>query len=156
MLPLAKLERLRSLLAVDEGEALLELQVQRYQRRYVLQGRVQAELSLVCQRCLRPYRHSVAQAFELVAVGSEQEAERLPEEVEPLLIDRGRLDPAQVLQDELILAIPVIPRHMGEDECTGQALTEVRPPEAEQEEHADERPNPFSVLAQLKRDDSQD
>jgi uncharacterized protein len=44
------------------------------------------------------------------------EARRLPEEIEPVLIDDGRLRPLELVEDEILLALPQVPMH-GADDC---------------------------------------
>lgn len=105
--------------------------------------RVQArtDVSLQCQRCLMPLRQplEVDRAFRFVA--DEAEAERLDEDTEDdVLVLTRSLDLAELVEDELILALPLVPRH---DTCP-QPLVGV----AEVEEPA--RANPFAVLQSLR------
>ncbi|CAG0991850.1 hypothetical protein BURK1_02311 [Burkholderiales bacterium] len=70
---------------------------------------------LVCQRCLGPVDWPVAQATEVLLARDEKELVRLDAEVdgEVILADRP-LDPATLVQDELVLTLPFAPRHEGE------------------------------------------
>lgn len=112
-----------------------------------------AEVRLVCQRCLGPMAHRLEVDRRLRFVHDEQEAERLDEESEDdvLALPGGRLDLRALVEDELILALPLVPRH----EACPEPLLRSRDNEAgaqadlEPEEGTERRP--FAVLAQLRR-----
>ena len=118
------------------------------QKLAVLQGRVQARLSLVCQRCGAPFEQAFDVAFCYAPVAEGDDETQIPDAYEPVLLDEhGELNLHQLLEDELLLALPLIPRHEVAD-CLldPQALTFGKIPE-------DAKPrNPFEVLSQLKKD----
>lgn len=76
-----------------------------------------ATLPLTCQRCLEPVEHVVEEAVDWIVVGSEAEATRVADELEPLVLADGRLQMAAVVEDELIVSLPMAPRHASIDEC---------------------------------------
>ncbi|MFN2309900.1 MAG: YceD family protein [Gammaproteobacteria bacterium] len=129
-----------------------ELQVSLYAGRdpggvLCLEGRIQGLLHLTCQRCLDRLDHSVEVEFRLALVNSEAEAERLGEAYEPWLLEHERLVIREVIEDELLLAVPAFPQHAASEPC---ALPGYR---QETVEHTDEgKPNPFAALARLQRD----
>jgi uncharacterized protein len=104
----------------------------------------QAEVVLQCQRCLQPLRVPVEvdRRFRFVASEAEAEAQDLDCEDEVLALPPA-LDLPALVEDELILALPLVPRH---DACEPPAPLEDEPPEA-----LPERPNPFAALEALKR-----
>jgi len=112
-----------------------------------LKGRFRAELELVCQRCLGPLRLPVEVAVELGLVRSEAETGRLPARYEPLLVPEDGVVVADLVEDELLLALPQIPRHEDLRACEagGYLAPDGAPAEAE-------RRRPFSVLASLLPD----
>lgn len=69
---------------------------------------------LVCQRCLGRLDWPVRQATELLLAGNEREFATLDadSEAEVILAD-GPLDPAVLVEDELVLTLPFAPRHEG-------------------------------------------
>ncbi|MEJ2346922.1 MAG: YceD family protein [Gammaproteobacteria bacterium] len=149
--PIARLARLASILADADGEAEAELAFSMDDQGIpVVRGRVTAPVALTCQRCLEPMEQVLASRFVLGAVASEAEAERLPEEYEPLLVSGDRVATADLLEDELILAVPIVPMHEPE-RCTATkavAAVEGKPgPAAGNREAA----HPFAVLDELKR-----
>ncbi len=62
----------------------------------------------------------------------------------------GTLDLLALVEDELLLALPIVPAH--DPEVCQHPAGFVVEDEPESSEVEDKRPNPFSVLAQLKRD----
>jgi uncharacterized protein len=113
----------------------------------VMRGRVQAEVSLLCQRCLEPMRQHIDNEFALGLVRSETEADELPSYYEPLLLDGKPLFLRDVIEDELLLALPIVPRHA--TEACGVHLENT---EAETEQKGDKQDNPFASLTELKTD----
>ncbi len=71
---------------------------------------VEAELPLVCQRSLQPYLEPVKRHSLLAVVESIEEQELLPEHYEPVLVEQGRMALLEVVEDELLLAVPQVPR----------------------------------------------
>ncbi len=105
-----------------------------------LQGR--AEVPLQCQRCLQAMTEVLAVDRRFRFVRSEDEAAALDEESEDdVLALPPRLDLLALLEDELILTVPIVPRH----EVCPEPLP--LPAEAAEEEPA---PHPFAALAGLR------
>jgi uncharacterized protein len=140
-LPLASFRRLRESLAAVEGEANYELEFGLDELGVAyLAVRVDAELPLTCQRTLEVYREAVHIDQRLGLIGEESEEAALPPGYEPLLIPDGTFNPAEVIEDELILALPVVPLKPG------------APLEWHDEGDVEEsEPNPFADLAKLKK-----
>ncbi len=85
--------------------------------RMTMQLTVAATLPLTCQRCLDPVELAVEETVDWVVVGSEAEAARVAEGLEPLVLADGRLQMATLVEDELIVSLPMAPRHANIDEC---------------------------------------
>jgi len=112
---------------------------------------VEAELPLVCQRSLQPYLERVKRHSLLAVVENLAEEDRLPEHYEPVLVEHGHLALLDLVEDELLLGVPQVPRNpeaTGTDPTTGQAGG----PQAATAEEPTRRP--FETLASLlaKRD----
>jgi uncharacterized protein len=122
--------------------------------RGTIRGMIEAELHLCCQRCTRPYVLPVRIEIALALIEGLDEAAELPEAYDPLMLEGRLLRSSELIEDELILAVPPIPRHEhGACEPPGEpAAKKVADPEADP--GASKRPNPFAALAQLKRDRS--
>ncbi|HEX5339344.1 MAG TPA: YceD family protein [Gammaproteobacteria bacterium] len=140
--------RLCAALADTKGEAMLHLQARNDGAgQIVLQGRVQAELTLSCQRCLKPVLRPVSADFYLAWVRDEEQAVAVQTgNCDPLLSADGRIRLAELVEDELLLALPIVALHdIGECEARpGEPVTRIETPEIPAQQ------NPFAVLKQLK------
>ena len=71
-----------------------------------------AVVPLQCQRCLQTLAEPLQVERRIRFVRTEEEATRLDEESEDdVLVQPSRLDLQELLEDELILALPLVPRH---------------------------------------------
>jgi uncharacterized protein len=116
--------------------------------RAVVLGRVRATLPLQCQRCLGVVEHSVDAAMNLMLLQGPDLNADLPEPYEPLPVIDGWVVPADLIEDELLLALPQIPMHRV-GACRAAELDQ-GPPAASAAEVEPGRRNPFAVLAGLK------
>lgn len=112
-----------------------------------LKGQVEAVLTLQCQRCMEPYKYEIISDFALGIVNTIDEMDALPAHYEPALAKEGQLALRELIEDELILNLPIIPKHAPED-----CKVELPYKEAGWEQGKGE--NPFHVLKKLK--DKQD
>lgn len=139
--PVSELMRLRPSLSSTDGVLRVELEFRRDERRVrILAGRIRGTVDLVCQRCLETLGFPLDIDFRLGIVADDAEVVRLPDGYEPLLVTGEPLQTFEVIEDEVLLAIPVIPLHEGVDSCDSGYVNQ---PRAEKE-------NPFAVLAKLK------
>lgn len=148
-LPRALMSRLSAEAVVADESARVHVALRAFrdeQGRQRLVGSVSGAITLRCQRCLQPYEQPLEAEVALQRVTSEDEAGSLSPEFDPLLMPGGRLVLAAVVEDELLLAMPAIPRHP-EGGCDAPP-NPAEVPEAQDEE---QRKNPFAVLAGLKR-----
>lgn len=137
-LGLEGMQRLEPLLFDAEGRLRVQLAFHLDERRIrVLEGSIDGCVRLVCQRCLQAVAFPLALALRLGIVSSEAEIERLPEGYEPLLVDGDTLHTVDVIEDEILLALPAVPMH---EHCDSGYRSTPAP----------ERDNPFSVLEKLK------
>ena len=143
-LPLSVLSRLRGSLADVEGECgfSLEFGQDALQVPYI-ELSIDAGLPLVCQRSLERFVFPVRSVQRLGLIRDEADEAALPEGYEPLLVpEDGLVRPADLVQDELVLAVPVVPVAPGSEpvEHTWSA--------GEEEIKA---ASPFAALASLKK-----
>ncbi|MFZ1495343.1 MAG: YceD family protein [Candidatus Competibacter denitrificans] len=112
-----------------------------------LEGSLSTEIELDCQRCLGPLRIPLTVNVALGIIRSETEAERLPERYEPLLVAGTEVTVADLVEDELLLALPPIPRHAALRECeaNGYGVSDELTPGTPLRQ-------PFAVLASLLPD----
>lgn len=110
-IPLASMHRLRDSLLEPEGEAscVLGFGIDALQVPYV-ELQVEVELPLQCQRSLQRFLLPVRLQQRLGLVRDEADEAAMPPDYEALLVEPdGQLKPAQLVEDELILALPVVP-----------------------------------------------
>jgi uncharacterized protein len=140
------LKRLRQQLVSAEELVAVDLAFRRHPKlktpMFVLS--VKTELSLECQRTLEPFSYSVASTITGVYVSSMALADDLSEDIEVYALPEGKISTYELIEEELLLAIPMIPRQ-DDDFLTWQSEAFI--PEPEQ---AEEKPNPFAKLQQLR------
>lgn len=148
-LSIATLSRLCEVLADTDGDVQFELDFGRDSLgiSYV-DVRARASLTVVCQRTLEPFVLPVTVDTRLGLIKLERDEAGLPPDCEPLLVaEDGRLNPADVIEDELLLALPLVPVNPDSslpDEVTGHEPEEDSTGEGRSE-------NPFAVLRELKK-----
>lgn len=143
--PVAQLPRLKPSLTSDDGEVHATLVFTTRAGVPCLDGRVQAELELECQRCLENVTTRVEGAFHFGLVSNEDEMALLPAEFEPLLVSEGEQSLIDIIEDELILSLPIVCRH--EHECS-ELLARQSSSDNKQEDTC----RPFAGLKDMMRD----
>jgi uncharacterized protein len=114
------------------------------------EGHMSCAASLLCQRCYNVFAHqiNVSFCFSPVQGTDKEDIDELPDAYEPVEVnDHGEINLLQCLEDELILSLPIVALHAEEDcsvKADNMSFGVIEP--------ADERPNPFAVLKELKRD----
>lgn len=174
-LPLTDLARLAQELAKDADAAALPPISWSATGRQVAQRvggpqlwldlKAEGQMAMECQRCLHAVTLPMLVDHSIRFVKDEAAAAELDADSEDDVLALSRqFDLMDLIEDELIMALPIVPRH---DQCPTDvarlmsAETEALPPGAAPES-ADEgqattasgRPNPFAVLASLKKDRS--
>lgn len=148
--PLSSFVRLGESLADLEGRCSFRLQFDRDRfQTAVVHLEAEAALPLICQRTLKRFLWPVRIDQTLGLIRSEAEEASLPPGVEPLLVPAdGEMVLLDMVEDELILALPVVPVDPeGEIEWSGEE-------EAEAADDEPQRENPFAALSALKSNKS--
>src|ERR1700733_1527707 len=117
---------------------------------------------LECQRCLAPYK----QAFNVDAtyriVNTEAEAEEFPldEDEVDVIVGSTHFDLIDLIEEELLLNLPLVPKHDVCPEVHESLVSGVAGEEGEGDEAGEDgaeeggepdRPNPFAALSALKK-----
>lgn len=146
-LPLSAFPRLRDSLVDDEGEVRFALDFgQDALRVPYVELTIDTQLPLQCQRSLQRFLFPVRIVQRLGLIREEADEAGLPEGYEPLLMpEDGMLQTVELVEDELILAVPVVPLMPGTEAMHGDWPAD----EAEQE-----LANPFAALSALKNKSS--
>lgn len=113
-----------------------------------LRLKVSATLPMICQRCLQPVDVPLEVEREFRFVADEATAEALDGDSEEDLLALSReFDLRELIEDELLMALPVVPRH---DECP--ARVQLASSDEDFEQASAQKPNPFAALAGLRKD----
>jgi uncharacterized protein len=102
---------------------------------------------MICQRCLEPVVLPIHSECVYAVVNEGTSGQHLPKGYDVLEVGEDPLDLLALVEEELLLALPIVPLH---DKEVCQPPAGPDEPEPNQDEVS--RSNPFSVLAQLKRD----
>ena len=100
---------------------------------------VKAEVKLMCQRCLTPFAFAVASQATLVLAKDEEAADELEdkladEDVDVIAASKS-VNLLELVEDEVLLAVPLSPKH---ERCPDQLGQEIG--------GVDRRVSPFEVL----------
>ncbi len=136
------LERLEDSLASGEGE--LRYRIRAFldpQRRPIVSCIIEGFVFLTCQTTLEAFRHDISIDDRLVLVPDEAGLPAIEEEseTEDYLVADGPLDIRDLIEDAVLLALPMVPRKPGLGEDAG-GLRE-----------AGDKDSPFAALAGLRR-----
>ena len=150
VIPLVNLTRLTESLLNPQGEVKVRVECGTDQQGLtVIQGGASCEVSVTCERCGEAMTVSLDCNFAYTPVKSGDEAalELIPERYDVLEKDEhGEINLRQLVEDELILALPLFPMH-DEAVCavstSSMSFGDIGP--------EPEKPNPFAVLAELKK-----
>ncbi len=122
-----------------------------------LNASLKVSLPMQCQRCLEPVNTLIVTHVQLALLEDAAQAERLDEEADYIILSEehivhpaphpNQMDLLALLEDELLLSVPLAPRH---EDCDYTVPTVV----IADEETLPERKNPFEILATLKQNRS--
>jgi uncharacterized protein len=136
------LPRLRETVASDEGELRYRVTARRdRQRRKVVSCIIEGFVFLTCQTSLQDFRHGISIDDRLVLVDSEAELPPIEEEsdAEDYLVADSPLDILGLVEDAVLLALPMVPRKPG-----------LEGPQAERPRREGGE-SPFAALASLRK-----
>jgi len=143
-IPVAGLERVLPTLISDTGELQVELQFGKdLDGTCFIAGAILGEVVLRCQRCMEGMTLPLDLGFRLGLLRDESAVGTLPDCYEPLVVTAEPAYIADIISDEVLLALPIVALHKDSDECNAH-IKAYKPPQNEQ------RDNPFAVLAELK------
>ena len=134
--------RLGELLHDKSGKISFQLQFTHDDdsRMSFIMGEIQANIHIVCQRCLGCMDLEIQRTVYLGIPDGHDEIIKLPDDCEPLILDEQSISLGSLIEDEVLLAIPIAPMHDAE-ECSATELLE--------RINNKNRNNPFSALKTL-------
>ncbi|MDQ7016953.1 MAG: YceD family protein [Gammaproteobacteria bacterium] len=115
-------------------------------------GKLKAEFSLTCQRCLKPMRLHVENEFCLALIENESEADQLPEQFDPIILDPlVVIHATDLFEDELILCLPLVAKHTVSEFCSETEEETGSESEISENDGIAKRKNPFAVLENFNK-----
>ena len=159
-MPLAWMPRLEALLGEDQGSKTAWFEARfAYDRQglVTIDLTVKADLQLVCQRSLEPYTEHVDRRSRLAVIENVNDEEELPEHYEPVLVEEKRLAFVELVEEELLLAVPQVPRNpeLSFDDGANELSADVTVEESSAEEK-EQTHRPFGGLAGLMKQSADD
>lgn len=133
------LERLHDLLVDVDGDVAYQLQGFKGERgEPMFHLTVSGTISLACQRCLQaiPFDLNVDNLLEIIPEGADMSQDELEDDTRDFLPVAGEVYLVELIEDEILLSLPVAPRH---EKCGLPGAAD-----------AGERIHPFAALAGLK------
>lgn len=137
-----RMTRLRTAYPEQSGQARVDLYFERGGERGLrrIHGTVVATVQVKCQRCLQPLTLDLRAQPSLIVVKSEERPDLAEDDSEVVIAD-APISLSDIVEDELLLAMPMIPKHEAQ-ECPGA------PGHAEGQHR---QASPFASLARLRR-----
>tara|TARA_B110000116_G_scaffold249569_1_gene243359 strand:+ start:356 stop:799 length:444 start_codon:yes stop_codon:yes gene_type:complete len=115
---LGKLTRLCELLKSDKGSVRASLRFsQQGMGSTAVDLSYEGNLDLVCQRCLESVTEKISGRVLLVILEDDSMVSSAPAGHEPIVLSGARFQPAETVEDELIVSLPLVARHSQVDEC---------------------------------------
>jgi uncharacterized protein len=148
VLSVAELPRLAEALADDRGEVTYRMDFEQGELGGPqLHVALHAGLMLQCQRTLEPFVFPAEVDTRLGLLADEADASALPGDCEPLLLEGGALSLRKVIEDELLLALPLVPVKPGSEVLQGEWSSPGEHPQAA--DPGETATHPFADLRKL-------
>ena len=109
---LVQMERLKTYLSDDNGHVDYKLQfgIDESGLRYI-ESEIDAVVHVRCERCLKSFQLEISHQSMLGIVSNRQALERLASNYEPLLIEKDDVNLLDLLEDDILLSMPIAPLH---------------------------------------------
>jgi uncharacterized protein len=146
VIPIKDLKRLCPSLSSDEGQVLTSVAfgVDEQGTRF-MRGHYNAHLILQCQRCMEPFESKVSGDLLLGIVTTENAIDELPKDYDATVVKDGSFVIQDVIEDELILSLPLVPMHNSKN-CKITLPLAIESAEIAETE----KENPFKVIELLR------
>ncbi len=145
----SKLPRLKPMLTSIDGDVAVKLEFVRSATGLpMIIGQLSVELSLVCQRCMKPMLHTVDTELSLVLVASDEQSDQLQGDYDTWMVEDEKVFLQDFIEDELMLALPLAALH---EQCeAARPFIEGLPSDEINDSAEDKKANPFAILKDLK------
>lgn len=148
-LPVARFARFSELLANSSGTVAVSLAFELDDgHRRVISGEISTEVQVLCQRCLDVTGITLKDSFKLAVIDSESLLDKVPPDREPWICTEPRLVLADVLEEQLILCMPIVSYH--DYDCLQTSDKMKQDGSSDDGSGEQGKPNPFAILQSLK------
>jgi uncharacterized protein len=147
-IPLAELPRVSHELSGTDGEANGNVRFSRQLGQAVADLEVSAQPEVVCQRCMQPMRWPVKVKSRIALVSDYDAADRVPDGLDVFLVEADSVSVRDLVDEEVMLALPHVARHEEDGECAGRAM-QLPGHEADADEAPADVQKPFAQLGEL-------
>ena len=125
LVPVCKLQRFGQMLAKTDGLIDLELNFCALKEgRTQIRGSAAVDVELICQNCMEPYSFALFCELHFKVVGSDTEFKKFEDDNEVIICEEKEICLADLIEDELIMSLPMIPRHEKSD-CPSNDYSQV-------------------------------
>jgi uncharacterized metal-binding protein YceD (DUF177 family) len=142
-IPIGELPGLRSGHAPVAGDVSGHVHFAREQGLAVADLELTGTATIECQRCMKPMQRVLAVRSRIALIASEADAPHVPAALEAVLAEGGHISIGELVTEELLLTLPIVPLHEGADACAAAADAQAHEPPG------GETHRPFARLAEL-------
>jgi uncharacterized protein len=135
-----------------EGSSIeANFQFAHFEGRPAVSGELHGAAVLTCQRCMQPVPVEIDDSFQVLIVDEEREDE--PGGYEPVVAKASRLDLRWLVEEQVLLALPLVPMHENADcaENVVASSSEADAPDSDEPADEEVRQQPFRNLRDLMR-----
>jgi uncharacterized protein len=139
---LAELPGLRSLRDGVAGSVTGRVHFARDQGLAIAEIALKGTVTLECQRCMKPMQLPLETSARVALLASEADVGRVPADLEPVLAAGGRISIGELITEELLLLLPIVPSHADSNACVASPAEAAR-------DGGSETQRPFAHLGEL-------
>jgi uncharacterized protein len=143
-LALTQMPRVAEAGALEGTHVTAQLEFGYFEGRVTIAVQVHGELTLTCQRCLKPCTCSVEESASLAL--ADRDSDEVPGGYELQLGDPERLSLTGLIEEQVLLGMPLVPVHIDAANCGAGTAA---PDQASDDATAEEKQRPFANLRQL-------
>lgn len=146
--PVLELPRFSAAIINPKGELHYSFSFSMAEEGYCyIRMQAKADVELVCQRCLNKYSQKISVDYVVKVTKSLSNISHLQEKEDFVVLDEGKIYLKDLLEDELLLALPIVGKHSEEDKNCVLSSEDVK--FFSENNFEEKKNNPFDVLKSL-------
>lgn len=119
-----RFSRLTDIAANDVPQLSVRLEFSRLEGHPLISGTVHGSVQMICQRCLKPMDFPLDETLAVLLVENEAELNVLPDTQDAVIANATHFDVTDLIEEQMLLALPLIPVHDSEAECDDEQHTQ--------------------------------